>query len=73
MKFYDIDSDGNIGYEEFLRGLREPLNERRLKIVKSAFQLLDKSGEGVITVADIDAVYDVSQNADFVEGRLTRQ
>jgi len=22
MKFYDVDGDGNIGYEEFLRGLR---------------------------------------------------
>jgi len=37
MKFYDIDGDGNITYEEFLRGLREPLTERRIKMVKKAF------------------------------------
>ena len=29
MKFYDIDGDGNVSYEEFVRGLREPLSERR--------------------------------------------
>ena len=22
MKYYDVDGDGNIGYEEFIRGLR---------------------------------------------------
>jgi hypothetical protein len=38
MKFYDVDGDGNITYEEFIRGLREPLNERRLNIVEKAFQ-----------------------------------
>jgi len=37
MKFYDVDGDGNITYDEFVRGLREPLNERRLKIVEKAF------------------------------------
>jgi Ca2+-binding EF-hand superfamily protein len=37
MKYYDVDGDGNICYEEFIRGLREPLNERRAKIVEKAF------------------------------------
>jgi Ca2+-binding EF-hand superfamily protein len=26
LKFYDVDGDGNITYEEFIRGLRDPLN-----------------------------------------------
>jgi len=29
MKFYDVNEDGNISFEEFLRGLRSPLTERR--------------------------------------------
>lgn len=29
MKYYDADGDGNIGYEEFLSGLRDDLSERR--------------------------------------------
>ncbi len=44
MKFYDTDGDGNISYEEFVRGLREPMNERRSKIVLKAFKQLDRDG-----------------------------
>lgn len=73
MKFYDVDGDGNITYEEFIRGLRNPLTERRAKIVKAAFAQMDKDGSGEITIKDIDAIYDVSQNADFLTGKLTRE
>jgi len=62
MKFYDVDSDGNITYEEFIRGLRDPLTERRKKMVTMAFELIDRNHNGNISVEDIDAIYDVSQN-----------
>ena len=62
MKFYDIDGDGNITYEEFLRGLREPLTERRLNMVKKAFHLMDRDGSGVLGVKDIAHIYAVSHN-----------
>ena len=60
MKFYDLDGDGNISYDEFLSGLREPLNDRRLNMVKKAFAMLDNNGSGEITVSDIAHIYDVS-------------
>ena len=44
MKFYDVDGDGNISYDEFVRGLREPMNERRRKIIEKAFKQLDRDG-----------------------------
>jgi len=72
MKFYDLDGDGSITYDEFLSGLRDPLNERRLNMVKKAFAMLDKSGNGTITVSDIAGIYDVSQNPEFLEGRKTK-
>ena len=53
VKFYDVDGDGNISYDEFLSGLREPLNERRVNMVKKAFAMLDRNGSGEITVSDI--------------------
>ena len=62
MKFYDVDGDGNITYEEFIRGLRDPLSERRKNMVDKAFALVDRSGNGSISIEDIDAIYDVSQN-----------
>ena len=46
MKFYDVDGDGNISYDEFLSGLREELSERRVNMVKKAFAMLDKDGSG---------------------------
>ena len=65
MKYYDVDNDGNISYEEFLRGLRDDLSERRAAMVKKAFDLLDKDGSGRVTVGDIREIYDVRQNQDF--------
>lgn len=62
MKYYDVDGDGNITYEEFIRGLRDPLTERRKAMVDKAFALIDRSGNGSISVEDIDSIYDVSQN-----------
>jgi len=73
MKYYDIDGDGNITYEEFIRGLREPLNERRQKIVRKAFDLMDKDGSGFVTIKDIINIYDVSRNKDFIEGKKSRE
>lgn len=72
MKYYDVDGDGNITYEEFIRGLREPLSERRKTMVDKAFALIDRNNTGTISVQDIDAIYDVSKNADFIEGKKTR-
>jgi len=50
MKFYDIDSDGNICYEEFIRGLRDPLTNRRLAMVDKVFQILDKDKSGKVDI-----------------------
>lgn len=50
MKYYDIDGDGNISYEEFIRGLRDELTERRKKMVEKAFNMLDRDGSGQINI-----------------------
>ena len=72
MKYYDINQDGSIGYEEFLNGLRDDLTPRRKNMVMKAFAMMDKSGTGTITTSDIVNIFDVSRNPDFIEGRLTR-
>jgi Ca2+-binding EF-hand superfamily protein len=65
MSYYDIDKDGNISYEEFLRGLRDELSERKRLMVEKAFKILDKDGSGQVTVKDVVKIYDVSKNKDF--------
>jgi len=72
MKFYDVDGDGSITYDEFLSGLKDELSERRLNMVKKAFGMLDRDGSGKITVSDLTGVYDVSMNPEFLEGRKTK-
>lgn len=72
MKYFDIDSDGNISFEEFIRGLREPLTARRQKMVEKAFQQMDKDNSGQVTVSDIAAIYDVTRNKDFIDGKKSK-
>ena len=72
MKYYDSNQDGNVSYEEFLNGLKDELTERRLVMVKKAFAMMDKSGNGTISKEDICNIYDVSMNPEFLEGRKTK-
>lgn len=72
MKFYDVNGDGNISYDEFLSGLKDDLSERRLAMVRKAFAMLDRDGSGKITVSDLTGVFDVSMNPEFLEGRKSR-
>lgn len=73
MKYYDVDGDGNISYEEFLRGMRDPLSARRRDLVGRAFALMDKDGSGVVSGKDIAHLYDVTQAKEFQEGTKTKE
>lgn len=72
MKYYDINGDGSISFDEFLNGLKDELSERRLNMVKKAFSRLDRDNSGQLQISDLVGIYDVSQNPDFLEGRKTR-
>jgi len=72
VKFYDTDGDGSISYNEFLSGLKDELSERRLRMVKKAFQMLDRDSSGRITISDLTGIFDVSMNPEFLEGRKSR-
>ena len=67
-----MNQDGNISFEEFITGLREPLNERRLNIVKKAFAFLDKTNSGRIAISEVAATYDVHTHPRFVNGSHSR-
>lgn len=73
LKYYDIDGDGQVSYEEFLRGLRDEMTPRRGKMVEKVFKSLDRDGTGVINMADIVQIYDVSMNPEFMEQKKTKE
>jgi len=73
MKYYDRNGDGLVDFAEFANGLKEPLNEIRLKIVLKAFALLDKDHSGVVTAHDLSKIYDVSKHPDVKSHKKTKE
>ena len=70
---FDKDKSGTISFDELLRGISGELNDRRKRIVLKAFKVLDKSGDGMITIEDIEESYNVDQHPDVVNSRRTRE
>lgn len=45
------------------------MNEFRKKLVKRAFDKLDKTKNGVVDLDDVRGVYDASKHPDVVKGK----
>jgi len=43
FKFFDKNNDGKVCYDEFLRGLRGDMNQRRRDLIMLAYKKLDKT------------------------------
>jgi WD40 repeat protein/Ca2+-binding EF-hand superfamily protein len=69
--YFDTDGNGSINFDEFLLGLTGPLSKRREELVMKAFALMDKTGDGEITVDDLAGVYDCSLMPDVISGKIT--
>ena len=70
--FAHFDAGGSIDYEEFLHAARGPLSAARKKVVMQAFHALDNrgNGDGVLRIANVRGLYDVSMHPDVLSGRL---
>ena len=69
---FDAAHSGSIDFEEFIQGVRDPLTERRLALVKIAFRKLDKDGCGIVDAQEIATMYDASKHPDVISGRKTK-
>ena len=70
---FDLDGDGLVDVEFFLRNIRAPLNNRRLACVKRAFAQLDAGAVGVIEATGVAAAYDASRHPEVVAGRMSAE
>lgn len=86
MEYFDKDKSGKISLDEFVRGIRVMLpflvlsvltpqnqgnmNKDRKLLVREAFQRLDRTGDGFVTVADLSDAYDASHHPDVLSGKL---
>lgn len=73
MNYFDRDSDGVITFDEFLVALRGDMSDRRLDFVRQAFKLVDSTGDGIVTIEDLQDKYDVSQHPEVIARTKTKE
>lgn len=68
LKYFDPSRSGRLSVNELVHIIRgsDNLNERRLGMVKAAYNALDRNGGETVTIAALMAGYDVSPNPEFV-------
>ncbi|CAK4116943.1 unnamed protein product [Aphanomyces euteiches] len=71
--YFDRDGNGRITLDELLRGLRGGMSKRRIQFVRKAFDLLDESRDGVVTIDEIADRFDTSHHPDVLSGLLKPQ
>lgn len=57
FNYIDLNKNGEIDYDEFLRMVRGKMNEARKKWVVLAFKKLDKNGNGVVNIDDLRGIH----------------
>ena len=73
FKELDINKNGKIDYEEFLRGVVGEMNDRRRKIVLQVFKIFDKSQNGVIEMDDIRDSYNAKLHPEVRSGKKNEE
>lgn len=73
MGEFDADGNGTISFDEFLRGLKGEMSERRKAMVARAYAILDADGSGEVTLGDIMAEYDASRHPQVMAGKITEE
>jgi Ca2+-binding EF-hand superfamily protein len=71
FKAFDMNGNGDIDFDEFIRVVVGPMNQFRTQLVRKAFQKIDFNGDGVLTVVDIKGKYDASKHPDVKSGKKT--
>lgn len=66
----DKDGSGTVNYDEFLTAVRGKINRRRMEMIKMAFKIMDSTGDGVITIADLGK-YNVKFDPDVTSGKIS--
>ena len=67
----DADGSGTLDFNEFLKSLRPPMNQKRRALILQAFNKLDRTKDGELTVEDLKGVYNVKHHPKYQNGEWT--
>lgn len=71
FSIFDVNRNGNVDYEEFLRGIVGEMNDFRKSLARKAFNKMDKNGNGKLELADIRGVYNGKMHPEVKAGKKT--
>jgi len=69
FNYFDRDDSQCVNFDEFIRGVRGKLNQRRTDLIGKAFDKLDKTGNGVVELNDLQGVYNGSMHPAVLAGQ----
>jgi len=67
----DTNQDGNVDFDEFLRGIRGSPNATRQGCVDAAFSKFDVNGSGCVTASDLRVAYNAAAHPKVISGDIT--
>jgi Ca2+-binding EF-hand superfamily protein len=67
---FDKNGNGQISYDEFLKGLLGKMNAFRSNLVKKVFKKIDQNDNQIIEISEIKKLYDVKYHPDVVSGKI---
>ena len=74
LKYFDTHRCGKISLNDVFHAMRSSsMNERREKALEQAYKKMDKCGNEKVTIADLEANYDVSPNPEYQCGKKSRE
>ena len=71
FKAFDLNGNGEIDFDEFIRVVVGPLNQFRTQIVVKAYKIIDYNGDGQLDINDIKGKYNATKHPDVKSGKKT--
>ena len=73
FNLFDKDKSETVSFDEVLIALRGEMTERRRKLVRMAFDILDTDHSGTIDANEIASKYDALNHPDVISGKKTQK
>ena len=69
----DIDGNGEIDFNEFIRVVVGEMNPFRQNLVERAYKILDINNDGAISIEEIKSRYSAAEHPEVRSGKKTEK